>query len=168
MRKLCVCTLGHATCQLLQLVLAFPLFYRAMLQGREFPAWLRYAGWSFQDRCRIWTFRCEQVFQWKQTSAVPGGGLTEFLCMWAKELCTWQKVTWSECSSLEKLGPLQKQLTSLGGNSQWRGDKVCNCSRDWAATVRVMQTTVYICSVPPNQASPGFLPCFSSLEPLFP
>lgn len=61
---------------------------------------------------------------------VPGGGLTEFLCMWAKELCTWQKVTWSECSSLEKLGPLQKQLTSLGGNSQWRGDKVCNCSRD--------------------------------------
>lgn len=44
MRKVCVCMLGHATCQLLQLVLALPLFHRAMLQGWEFPAWLRYAG----------------------------------------------------------------------------------------------------------------------------
>lgn len=38
MRKVCACMLGHATCQLLQLVLALPLF---VLQGWEFPAWLR-------------------------------------------------------------------------------------------------------------------------------
>lgn len=41
MRKVRVCMLGHATCQLL---LAIPPFHCAMLQGWEFPAWLRYAG----------------------------------------------------------------------------------------------------------------------------
>ena len=33
MRKVCVCMSGHATCQLLQLVLALPPFHHAMLQG---------------------------------------------------------------------------------------------------------------------------------------
>lgn len=96
-----------------------------------------------------------------KTYAVPGGGLTEFLCMWVKELHTWQKVSQSELSGFGKLAPLQKHLYSLLGQSKWKREKVFDCSRDWFGFVRVVQTGVHICSVPlcsapPSQAS-GFL-----------
>lgn len=71
-------------------------------------------------------------------------------------------------SALEKLVALQKQLTSLWGRSEQRGERVCDCSRGWFAFVRVVPTRVHICSVPPNQTSPHFLPSSPSLELLFP
>jgi len=86
------------------------------------------------------------------------------LCVWVEELHTWQKVTRSEFSSVGKLAPLQKQLNSLWGKSKWRGEKVCDCNRDWFAFVRAVQTRDRICSAAAVLPSPkSSCSSFSSL-----
>lgn len=162
MRKMCVCLLGHATCQLLQLALAFPLFLMPRSRDGSSQPGSGMLAEAFKRGATVELSDVNKFASENKTYAVPGGGLTEFLCMWVKELRTWQKLSQSEFSCFGKLVPLQSHLYSLLGQSKWKREKVFDCSRDWFGFARVVQTGVHICSVslcsgPPSQAS-GFLP----------